>query len=233
MSAAPLPRDHAGARSTGGGEFSAPARFRARAPERLDHGVAPGLGPSRRALLAAGACALATGCASPPRPASATAGPPAWRAGRLALRVAETPGRAAQSLTAAFELAGDAERGELRLATALGTQLAAARWSPGQAWLRTSEGERRYADLDALSREALGEVLPLAALPSWVAGTPWPAAPHEPEAQGFRQLGWRIGLAARAEGRIEILREAAGAGPEVLLRLRLDDTAAAGAEPPR
>jgi outer membrane lipoprotein LolB len=61
--------------------------------------------------------------------------------------------------------------------------------------------------------------VPLAALPSWLAGQPWPAAPHEPREGGFEQLGWQVNTAQRAAGQIDARR---AAPPAVLLRVRLD-----------
>jgi outer membrane lipoprotein LolB len=160
---------------------------------------------------------LAAGCASTPPP---VAGP--LRSGRLALQVAaqgDAPGRA---FTARFELIGNAQTGRLRLSSPIGPQLAEARWEPGYAVLDTGHGERPYADLTALSRDALGEPLPLQALPDWLDGRPWTGAPSMAAAQGFDQLGWSLDLSRRADGTL-IARRAAP--PEVTLRVRLDDAA--------
>ena len=109
----------------------------------------------RHGAALAAACLALAGCASPP-----PAGPDAtYVAGRLALQVDATPERPAQSLNAGFELRGDAQRGELRLNTPLGTTLAAAYWGPGEARLVTPQGERRFDDLDALARDTFGETL--------------------------------------------------------------------------
>ncbi len=139
--------------------------------------------------------------------------------GRLALRVDASAERPAQNVSAGFELVGDGRQGELKLLSPLGTQLAAARWAPGLALLITGDGERRFDTLDHLSREALGEALPLAAWPDWMAGRPWREAPHSPLADGFEQLGWRITTSALADGQLLARRDAA---PAVTLRVRLD-----------
>jgi outer membrane lipoprotein LolB len=168
----------------------------------------------RTALLCMAALALA-GCATTGRdPAS---GELAWTSGRLSVRIDSNP---VQNVNAGFELRGNGDSGELRLNSPLGTRLAAARWSPGSAVLADSQGEQRYANLDDLSRKALGEALPLAALPDWLAGRPWPQAPHRSTQAGFEQLGWQVSLARRAEGFIEASRAAA---PAVMLRVKLDD----------
>ncbi len=160
------------------------------------------------------ALGLLAGCATrAPDPAGG------WTTGRLALRVEASPERGPQSLSAAFELRGDGREGELKLLSPLGTQLAAARWAPALAVLATADGERRFESLDALSREALGEPLPLAALPDWLAGRPWRGAPHAARDDGFEQLGWAVVTAALAEGQVSARRAAA---PAVTLRVRLD-----------
>ena len=167
-----------------------------------------------RSLLAASGLALAAGCATAP---PAAGGP--WTTGRLSLRVDAVADQPAQSLSAAFELSGSSRGGELRLVSPLGTQLAAASWSPGTAILRTPVGERRFDSLDELARQALGERLPLAALPDWLAGRPWPGEPHRSLDDGFEQLGWRVQTLRLAEGFITAAR---AAPPAVQLRVKLD-----------
>ena len=177
------------------------------------------------ALLMAGLSALLiAGCAStPPAPSSPALSPPnastPWTTGRMSVRVDASPASVAQNVSAAFELRGDSGTGELRLVSALGTGLAHARWAPGQVRLQTAEGERSFDNLDELSRQALGEAVPLAALPDWLAGRPWPGAAHTAAANGFEQLGWLVQLARRAEGLIEARRATA---PAVLLRVKLE-----------
>jgi outer membrane lipoprotein LolB len=140
----------------------------------------------------------------------------------MLLRVDATATRASQGMSAGFELRGNGHIGELRLLSPLGTRLAEARWAPGVAVLNTPQGETQFGSLDELSRQALGEALPLAALPDWLAGRPWPDAPSTPETQGFEQLGWRIDLARQADGWIEARR---AAPPAVELRVRLEPPA--------
>ena len=170
----------------------------------------------RQAALIA-AAALLSACATPP-PVSTDGGP--VTSGRLSLRVEAFAERPALGLTAAFELQGRAESGELRLLSPLGGLLVAARWAPGRAWLDTPAGRQAFASLDDLSLQALGEVLPLAALPDWLAGRPWPGAAHQAGSSGFEQLGWRVDLARRAEGWVLAQRDAPP--PAVVLRVRLD-----------
>ncbi|MBZ8139647.1 outer membrane lipoprotein LolB [Rubrivivax gelatinosus] len=167
---------------------------------------------SRRLLPAALAALVLAGCATAPR------SPGTWVAGRMSVEVhpADAPARRVAS---AFELQGDGERGELRLTSPLGSVVAAARWAPGEAVLTTADGETRYGGLDELSQQALGETLPLAALPDWLAGRPWSGAPHAATARGFEQLGWNVDLARRDEGWIEAAR---AAPPPMQVRVRLE-----------
>jgi outer membrane lipoprotein LolB len=172
-------------------------------------------GLSRAAAGAGLAALLAVGCATRP----AAEDPAAWTSGRLALQVEASADRPASSLSADFDLRGDGRRGELVLTSAIGTRIARARWTADEAVLDAGQGEVRYPDLETLSREALGEALPLRALPSWLAGRAWEQAPSTPRAGGFEQLGWTVGLADFPAGRVQAVREAA---PRVVVRVRLE-----------
>jgi outer membrane lipoprotein LolB len=170
--------------------------------------------PGRLPRWPAGVALLAlAGCAS-----VAPVGPPPL-SGRLSLQVAADGQAPARGVNAAFELSGDARQGELRLASPLGPQFAAARWSPGQATLDSGRGVRRFDDVDTLLREALGEPLPLPALFDWLRGRPWPGAPSTATADGFQQLGWGLDLARWNEGFVTAHRSTP---PAVTLRVRLD-----------
>lgn len=178
---------------------------------------------TRVACLATAVTAL-LGCATPPTADTF----PLTAAGRLSVRVEATPTQPAQSQTAAFEWRGDGSRGELTLLSPLGTQLARARWVPGDARLVTSEGEMRFETLDDLADRALGERVPLYAWPDWLAGRSWPGAPVVPSANppGFEQLGWVVDLSRHAEGRIEAKR---ARPPAVTVRIVLDTEVGASA----
>lgn len=163
------------------------------------------------------AASLLAGCAT------TTPGPgPQVQTGRLLIKVDAQPTARAQSLSASFELSGDGREGSLRLSGPLGTQVALASWQPGQVTLVTSQETRQFPDLAALSREALGEDVPLVALADWLKGRPWPDASAQPIAApaGFAQLGWQIDTSRlQADGQLEASR---AAPPAVLLRVRLD-----------
>jgi outer membrane lipoprotein LolB len=156
--------------------------------------------------------ALMLGCASVPTTAPLVSG-------RLSLQVAAADGQPARGFNASFDLRGTAEAGELRLSTPLGPQIASARWSPGEVVLLAGQGEQRFDSLAALAQEALGEALPLQALPDWLQGRPWPGATAQPSGDGFEQLGWVLDLSRRAEGFITATR---AQPPAVSLRIRLE-----------
>ena len=164
--------------------------------------------------------ALLGGCAIAPR---SNPSPSEALSGRLAVRVEAHEGAAARSLSAAFELQGNAQNGSLNLATPLGTVLAQARWSPRQVVLVTPQGESNFTDLDALTREVLGETVPLVALFDWLRGRPWSGAASRalvPASEpGFQQLGWAVSLARFDEAWIAAQRDQA---PAVTMRAKLD-----------
>jgi outer membrane lipoprotein LolB len=104
----------------------------------------------------------------------------------------------------------------LELTSPLGALVAKASWRPGLVTLQTPGDERRFDDLDSLTRELLGEPVPVAALFDWLQARPWAAAPHQKTAGGFEQLGWRI------EPKLPALVATRLAEPTVTLRAKLD-----------
>lgn len=164
---------------------------------------------------------LVSGCATTPSPYQIPSGDSL--AGRLTVKVDSTPASQARNVTATFDLQGSPEQGRLDLSTPLGTLLAQARWSPGKVALITAQGETRFANMDELTREVLGESLPVAALFDWLRGRPWPGAPSTPTAvpaeKSFQQLGWVVSLAHFDEGLIAAKRDLA---PSVTVRAKLD-----------
>lgn len=167
------------------------------------------------------AAALLAGCATAPRPPAGATDDAL--AGRMTVRVDATPTSEARNVTATFDLQGNPQQGRLDLSTPLGTVLAQARWAPGKVALVTSQGETQFASLDDLTREVLGESLPVAALFDWLRGRPWPGAPSTtsaaPAEPGFGQLGWKVSLARFDEGWIAATRSQA---PAVTVRAKLD-----------
>lgn len=131
-------------------------------------------------------------------------------------------GQPEKSVSAGFELHGNAERGSLLLTGPLGTAAAQATWQPGEALLRSGSTTQRHADLDSLGQAALGEALPMAALFDWLHGRAWAGAPSQPRADGgvgFEQLGWRVDLARWGDGLLDAVR----LGPPVVsVRARIE-----------
>lgn len=169
--------------------------------------------------LVALAASLLGGCASlNPQPSLRERTAEAPLSGRLAVKV---DGPEPKSVSAAFDLQGNASTGSLGLSTPLGSMLAQARWSPGHVTLTTPKGSSDYADLDGLTRDVLGESIPVAALYDWLRGRPWPSAPSTPltSGSGFEQLGWKVELSRFGEGFVDAARSTP---PAVTVRVRLD-----------
>lgn len=114
-----------------------------------------------------------------------------WQ-GRLAIQVA---GAAPQSLSADFELQGDAQAGSLVFLSPLGTTVAQLEWAPGLAHLRQGGSTEQFASLDALVLQATGTELPVAALFDWLHGS----ATEAP--------GWRVDLQELAQGKLQAWRD--------------------------
>ncbi|MFY7863290.1 outer membrane lipoprotein LolB [Roseateles sp.] len=157
-----------------------------------------------------------------PKPAPALSEGDVRLSGRLSVQVAGSSGRASGG-NAGFELTGNPAAGQLELSTPLGSLMARASWRDGDVLLQTPEGERNYAHLDDLTRELLGESIPVAALFDWLRGRPWPQAPSHDlnSGPGFEQLGWRIDLSKQSEGLILAHRPSE---PAVTLRARIESS---------
>jgi len=167
------------------------------------------------------------GCVTPTPPLAG-----AYYSGRLAVRSEALDDQPARSTSGAFELSGGPQRGQLRLNSPLGTAVAQARWQLADGGrpdardlieLDTGGATRRYASLDAMMLDALGDSLPLAAMFDWLRGRPWPQAPAETTADGgsFTQLGWVVDRSRLAsEQRLEARR--ALPPPALQVRVRLD-----------
>ena len=170
-------------------------------------------------ITALSAALVLAACAVVPPAAPIDAG--TTLSGRLAVKVDGTDGAAPRSVSATFELQGSPQAGRLNLSTPLGSVLAQARWQPGSVALVTPQRETQFANLDELTREVLGESLPVAALFDWLRGRPWPGAPSTATAApvGFEQLGWSVDLARFDDAWVVATRRAA---PTVTVRAKLD-----------
>ncbi|MEO8925119.1 MAG: lipoprotein insertase outer membrane protein LolB [Caldimonas sp.] len=175
----------------------------------------------RRAALAVALAVtwLASGCASVAPLGPAAAGESL--SGRLVIKVDALGSEPARAFSSTFDLRGDPQNGALGLSTPLGSMLAQARWAPGEVVLMTPQGTRRFADLDGLTRDVLGESVPVEAWFDWLRGRPWPAAPSTVVAgdSGFEQLGWSVDLARFAQGAVSATRQLQ---PTVTVRIQLD-----------
>lgn len=143
--------------------------------------------------------------------------------GRLAVNIEPYGAAPARNVTAAFELRGSPDQGELQLTSPLGTVMAQARWNGSEVLLITSDGQKRFPTLAALSQDVLGEALPLQVLFDWLRGRPWPDAPSRAEGgKGFVQLGWNVNLERRPEGWVTATR---AAEPVITVRAKLSSLA--------
>lgn len=176
------------------------------------------------ASLLAGAATLLSACTSfAPLPA---ANVDDILSGRLAVRIEPGGGADARAFSAAFDLRGDSGQGSLALSTPLGSTLAQARWGGGQVYLVTPQGRRDFAGLDELTRDVLGESVPVEAWFDWLRGRPWKGAPSSgassgPSPQpGFEQLGWSVDLSRFAAGNVVASR--LRPAPAVTVRIQLE-----------
>lgn len=133
--------------------------------------------------------------------------------GRLSVKIdaldTQAPGPPqGQFFSAAFELTGDAHKGELTLLSPLGNVLALLTWTPITATMNANGTARNFDSLDALIHHAAGVAIPVASLFSWLAGHEIPTA------------GWQADLSEYSSGRLVARRTAPL--PNAELRLALE-----------
>ena len=149
--------------------------------------------------------ALLAACTQPPTlPQQALAERTTW-SGRLALQVED---QAAQSFSAAFELQGNAQQGELLLLSPLGNVLAKIDWTPDHARLQTGGQTHESSSLDDLLQQNLGTPIPVLAFFSWLRGEQTTAA------------GWQADLSSIGQGRLVATRYTPA--PRATLRLAFE-----------
>lgn len=153
-----------------------------------------------------GAAALLAGCAQPPRQLAPDAAQAFshW-SGRMALQVHEAQ---EQSFSAAFELQGRADQGELLVFNPLGSVIARLQWSPRHATLQQGEQVTDSESLPELIRQLTGSDLPVTALFDWLQGRDTAVA------------GWQVDLSRMDEGRLRADRSAPP--PPASLRIVLE-----------
>jgi outer membrane lipoprotein LolB len=151
----------------------------------------------RRKFLQSGLYAsvfFVTGCALPPTAQNSNQELSTWR-GRLAVRVvADGADRPAQSVSAGFELTGNAGRGGLTLYTPIGGTAAVLTWSKHDASVMSKSEVRHFPSLNELMDQVLGTSIPVEALFAWLAGT------------NASANGWIADLTGHADGRITAQR---------------------------
>ena len=127
-----------------------------------------------------------------------------WQ-GRIAVKVAASP---PQSISAQFDLIGNATAGRMDLSTPLGTTIAQMRWSTQSAEVLSSGESRSYMSMADLTTATLGAELPVDVLFQWLKGE---AAPSP---------GWQVDLTDWPQGRISAQRTEPS--PVVHLKILLD-----------
>ena len=165
----------------------------------------------RRRILISALCStylLVAGCAHSPGVAIWDKNSSNWR-GRLAVRVdADEADGPARSVSAGFELTGNAIEGGLTLYTPLGGTAAVLAWSKRDASLLSKSELRHFSSLEALIEQAVGTDIPVGALFAWLAGT------------NASANGWSADLTEHANGRITAKRTAPR--PSAELRIVLE-----------
>ncbi len=151
---------------------------------------------------------VTAGCALSPKLTTPESISSLWR-GRLAIRVEpDEADRLGRSISAGFELTGNATEGGLTLYTPIGGTAAVLTWSKLDASLLSQSELRYFPSLEALIEQAVGTNLPVEALFAWLAGTNASAD------------GWTADLTNHASGRITANR--AKPSPSAELRIVLE-----------
>ncbi len=148
------------------------------------------------------------GCAVPKRAEDPYTSTISFWAGRLAVHAEPdlAAGQSqAQAFSAAFELRGSADVGELLLLTPLGSTAASIRWNPKGAELQAQGATHQFGSLQQLVLHALGSSVPVPALFQWLRG------------QAVAADGWQVDLSLFTQGKIMARRDQ----PEPRAELRL------------
>jgi outer membrane lipoprotein LolB len=151
------------------------------------------------------ATVLIAGCAAPVMPIGQYGSDTRSWNGRLAVRIDGVNDGPPQSLSASFELIGQASAGDLILYGPLGSTVAHLNWTPDAATLRSNGTVRSFNSLSELAHQATGTDLPIAALFDWLTGRDVPVP------------GWQADLSQLSQGRLTARR----LQPEPSAELRL------------
>ena len=125
--------------------------------------------------------------------------------GRISLQIQSEP---PQAFFSAFELRGQAERGDLTLTSPIGSILGVLRWSPDDAVLESGGDVKHFASVDALLAQTTGAAVPISALFNWLEG------------KNISVNGWTADLSRQGVGRIDAKR--IDPAPQADLRILLD-----------
>ena len=156
--------------------------------------------------VAMGAVLFASGCATPqPKPAVQNDGQKDAWAGRIGLQIQGEP---PQAFFAGFELKGNAQAGELKLTSPIGSILGVMRWSPGEAVLESGREVRKFASVDPLLEQTTGAAIPVNALFDWLNG------------KNTSLNGWTADLTEQPAGKISAKRT--NPAPQTDLRVVLE-----------
>lgn len=156
--------------------------------------------------LAMGAVLLVSGCATPRQgPAVQNDGPKDAWAGRIGLQIQSEP---PQAFFAGFELKGNAQAGELKLTSPIGSVLGVMRWSPAEAVLESGREVKKFVSVDALLEQTTGAAIPVNALFDWLSG------------KNTSLNGWTADLSGQADGKISARRT--NPAPQTDLRVVLE-----------
>ncbi|QNP50605.1 outer membrane lipoprotein LolB [Diaphorobacter aerolatus] len=138
-----------------------------------------------------GTAALLSACTRPRlKPDQSINGEDFW-SGRLGLQIEEG---AEKNFSAAFDLSGDAQRGDLTLYNPLGNVLAKLKWSPGTATLDSPDQRLVSDSLGELLIQLTGNDLPIQALFGWLRGV------------DVKATGWTADLSRIDSGRLVATR---------------------------
>ncbi|OGB03179.1 MAG: hypothetical protein A3G29_09535 [Burkholderiales bacterium RIFCSPLOWO2_12_FULL_64_99] len=144
--------------------------------------------------------------------------------GQLSIKLLAWQDLPAKGLSLGFFFSGHTDQGLLDLMTPLGTLMAQVGWQADEAWVVNENGRQTYPTLDELSRQTLGEALPLRSLVHWMQGQPDSTQPSTLTEQPgvFEQAGWRIDTRELAEQRIQATRSASDQQRAIHIKVYLD-----------
>lgn len=131
------------------------------------------------------------GCAHPTSTRDTSNNTSAFWSGRIGLQIQSEP---PQAFFAGFELKGNAQDGELKLTSPIGSTFGVMRWSPVEAVLESGGDVKKFASVDALLEQTTGAAIPANALFDWLNG------------KNTSLNGWTADLSEQPSGKISARR---------------------------